>query len=135
MCADEAQAKFLPPMAFECKGSKRDEAVAVEVEKKGDAPSCKDIKDRKECRNSKAVCSWCEGKFGGQAMCADEAQAKFLPPVAFTCEPSKRGAELFADEDDDDEEDVELILLEAAGEEDEKEDSNDLERRGECDLI
>jgi len=61
---------------------------------KGEAPDCKDIKDRKDCRHSKAVCSWCESKFGGPAMCADEAQAKYLPPMAFECKGSKREVEV-----------------------------------------
>jgi hypothetical protein len=35
---------------------------------------CRDIKDRKECRKAKAVCSWCNGKMA-PSMCLDEVGA------------------------------------------------------------
>ncbi|KAI8468154.1 MAG: hypothetical protein J3K34DRAFT_523151 [Monoraphidium minutum] len=112
MCMDEAQAKFLPPMVFDCEKSRRDpdaklaataddedeeedeeEEEALAVNKGGGGggkADCKDEDARKGCIKSKAVCSWCESKYGGPAMCMDEAQAKFLPPMAFDCEKSRR---------------------------------------------
>ena len=44
---------------------------------KDEPADCKDIKERKECRKSKTVCSWCEGKFGpagAMDMCIDEVR-------------------------------------------------------------
>jgi len=35
--------------------------------------SCKDIRDRKECRRARAVCSWCNGGFV-PSMCLDEVR-------------------------------------------------------------
>jgi hypothetical protein len=44
----------------------------------GGGDSCRDLKERKPCRNSKAVCAWCEGKYGN-SMCVDEVS--HAPPL------------------------------------------------------
>jgi len=84
------------------KGKKHDD----DDKKKTD---CRDIKDRKECRRSRSVCSWCNGKMA-PSMCLEESQASFLPPMVFECEKSKRG-------DDKDDEKIEFInMVEKKGE-------------------
>jgi hypothetical protein len=41
---------------------------------------CKDIKERKACRKSDSVCSWCENKYApGAPMCADEVSLPASP--------------------------------------------------------
>jgi hypothetical protein len=55
----------------------------------GGGDDCRDLKEAKACRKSKAMCAWCAGKYGGD-MCIDEAQAQYLPPMVFECKKSKR---------------------------------------------
>ncbi|GBF90786.1 hypothetical protein Rsub_03087 [Raphidocelis subcapitata] len=142
MCVDEDQAQYLPAMAFDCEPSKRPSAndfdTADEENKKGGhdkKEDCRDLKERKACRKSDSVCSWCVGKYGGQAMCADEAQAKYLPPMAFDCEPSKHAPDsalLEDDEDDEDDDDLEGRRHKRHSDDDKTEDCKDIKDRHAC---
>jgi hypothetical protein len=37
---------------------------------------CRDLKERKACRKSKDVCSWCVAKYGGMTSCMDEVRGR-----------------------------------------------------------
>ena len=76
------QAKFLPSAFFKCKPTPTDDLEESDLEgsdlsKKGGGddkkPSCQDMKGRKDCIKSKAVCSWCENKYG-PTMCIGEVR-------------------------------------------------------------
>jgi hypothetical protein len=42
-----------------------------------DKEDCRDLKERKACRKSKSVCSWCANKYApGAPMCADEVRGR-----------------------------------------------------------
>jgi hypothetical protein len=62
-----------PPPAPPAAGKGKDDPSG------GDYPSgqasCRDNKDKKSCRHSKSVCSWCEGSYG-PAMCLEEVRAR-----------------------------------------------------------